>query len=195
MRRMLDGLAHDVRHAVRAARARPGVSLVVVVSLALALGANALLYSVVDATIVRPLPFPDLERLVGVGAAYPRLNEPLEYFEVLSAPEYLDIKSGVSSFGAAAGFDLGNEHVLANDVPERVFTAYFWDDPFPVLGITPAAGRSFTAEEVTSARRTPRIRRSPGPRLAPSLLVEPRLPRVCRRSLTRSSTWTCIPTT
>jgi predicted permease len=153
MRRMLDGLAHDVRHAVRAARARPGVSLVVVVSLALALGANALLYSVVDATIVRPLPFPDLERLVGVGAAYPRLNEPLEYFEVLSAPEYLDIKSGVSSFGAAAGFDLGNEHVLANDVPERVFTAYFWDDPFPVLGITPAAGRSFTAEEIASGAR------------------------------------------
>ncbi len=153
MPRMLDGLAHDMRHAFRAARARPGVSVVVVLSLALALGANALLYSVVDATIVRPLPFPDLERLVGVGAAYPRLNQPLEYFEALSAPEYLDIKNGVGSFAAAAGFDLGNEHVLANDLPERVFTAYFWDDPFPVLGITPAAGRSFTAEEITSGAR------------------------------------------
>ena len=49
------------------------------------------------------------------------------------------------------GFDLGNEPVMLGTTPERMFTAYFFDDPFTVLGIAPSAGRSFTADEIRSA--------------------------------------------
>ena len=73
-------LRQDTLYAARSLRHNLGFALVIVLSLAIGIGANALLYAVVDRAILRPFPFPDLDRLVGVGAAYPRLNEPLEFF-------------------------------------------------------------------------------------------------------------------
>ena len=134
----------------RSLRSRPGLTATVVLSLAVGLGANALLFAVADGAIVRPFPFPDPDRLVGVGAAYPKLNRPLSFFEALSGPEYVDIR-GVTSLRDVTAFDLGNEPVLIGETPERVFTAFVWDDPLRVIGLPPAMGRSFTPEELRTA--------------------------------------------
>lgn len=135
----------------RALRARPALSVLIAGSLAIGIAANAVLFAVVDAAILRPFPFPEPDRLVGVGAAYPRLNRGLDFFEVLSGPEYAAIKAGARTIDRMAGFDLGNEPVLAGDTPERVFTGYFWDDAFPTLGLAPFAGRGFSEEELRTA--------------------------------------------
>lgn len=132
----------------RAVRARPALSALFALSLAVGIAANAALFAVIDAAVLRPFPFPEPERLVGVGAAYPRLNRPLDFFEVLSGPEYAAIKESTQTLAHVAGFDLGNEPVLIGDTPERVFTGYLWDDAFATLGVAPAAGRAFTPEEL-----------------------------------------------
>jgi hypothetical protein len=132
----------------RAVRARPALSALIAASLAVGIAANAVLFAVIDAAVLRPFPFAEPERLVGVGAAYPRLNQPLDFFESLSGPEYAAIKADAGTLEAIAGFDLGNEPVLVGDSPERVFTGYFWDDAFATLKIAPLAGRAFTDEEL-----------------------------------------------
>jgi predicted permease len=137
-------------HAWRSLRARPALSALVILSLAAGIAANAILFAVVDAAILRPFPFPDADRLVGVGAAYPRVNRNanLNFFEVFSGPEYHAISERSRTLVGVAGLDLGNEPVLIGDTPERVFTAYLWADAFTALQVTPFAGRGFTATEL-----------------------------------------------
>ena len=76
-----------IRQAWRAATARPLHAILVAGSMAIGIAANASVFAIVDAAIVRPFPFPSPERLIGVGAAYPRLNRGLEFFESISGPE------------------------------------------------------------------------------------------------------------
>ena len=109
----------------RAVRARPGLSALIAGSLAVGIAANAILFAIIDAAVLRPFPFPEPDRLVGVGAAYPRLNRPLDFFEALSGPEYAAIRDSAHTLVTPAGFDLGNEPVLVGETPERVFTGYF----------------------------------------------------------------------
>jgi predicted permease len=116
-------------------------------SLAVGLAANAILFAVVDGAILRPFPFPEPERVVGLGAAYPAINRPLSFFESLSGPEYVDI-AGVTTLQQVSAFDLGNEPVLLGDTPERVFTAFVWNDPLRTLAMPASLGRSFDDEEL-----------------------------------------------
>ena len=97
-----------VRQASASLQSRPGLAATITLSLAIGLGANALLFAVVDGAILRPFPFPEPDRLVGVGAGFPKANRPLGFFEALSGPEYVDITT-VSSLTDVAAFDLGNE--------------------------------------------------------------------------------------
>jgi putative ABC transport system permease protein len=139
------------RQAWKSATARRGHAAIVAGAIAAGIAANAVVFAVVDGAILRPFPFPEPDRLVGVGAAYPRLNRGLEFFEAISGPEYAAIREQVPSLDRVAGFDLGNEPVMLGGTPERVFTAYFFDDPFRVLGVHPSAGRTFTADELRAA--------------------------------------------
>jgi len=146
----VDAIRKYLRQGRRVLQSRPGLTATIVVSLAIGLGANALLFAVVDGAILRPFPFPEPDRFVGVGAAYPKLNRPLGFFEVLSGPEYVDIRS-VSGLTDVSAFDLGNEPVMIGNTPERVFTAFVWDDPLRPLGLPAALGRSFTTDELHTA--------------------------------------------
>jgi len=139
-----------LQDAWRALRARPGLSATVIASLAIGIGANALLFAVVDAAILRPFPFAEPDRLVGVGMAAPKLNRPLGFFEVFSGPETEDLRRGAATLTNIAAFDLNNEPVMIGDSPERVFTAFVWDDLFATLGVAPRLGRGFSAEELAT---------------------------------------------
>lgn len=141
----------ELRQAWRAIAARKGLAATLVLSLGVGIGANAMLYAIVDGAVLRPFAFPEPDKLVGIGAAYPKLRRPLEFFEVLSGPEYQEIKAGAGGVQSVTGFDLGNEPVIVNGAPERVFTAYVFDDPLATLALPPALGRAFTDAEISGA--------------------------------------------
>ena len=127
----MDTILQDVWYALRQFARKPGFAAVAVLSLGMAIGANSLIYGLVQGFVLRPFPYPDSDRLVAVGVGFPRVSNDRRYVEVLSPAEYADIKS-LRSFGSAAAFDLGNRNISGGDVPERVFTALLLDDLFPV---------------------------------------------------------------
>lgn len=146
-RNEMDTIIQDISYAVRQFVRRPGFAAVGILSLGLAIGANSLIYGLVQGFVLHPFPYPDPDRLVAVGVGFPRISNDRRYVEALSPAEYADIKS-LRSFGPAAAFDLGNRNISGVDVPERVFTALLLDDLFPVIGMAPQLGRGFTREEL-----------------------------------------------
>lgn len=143
----MDTVLQDVGYAFRQLARRPVFAAVVVVSLALGIGGNSLIYGLVDGYVLHPFPYPAPDRLLSVGVGFPRLSSDVRHVEVLSPLEYGDIQR-VRSFAATAAFDLGNRNIVGTDMPERVFTALLLDDLFPVIGMAPQLGRGFTREEL-----------------------------------------------
>jgi putative ABC transport system permease protein len=143
----MDTFIQDLRYALRQFVRRPGFTAIGVLSLGLAVGGNNLIYGMLDGFVFHPFPYPQPDRLVAVGVTFPKLSSETSYVEVLSPAEYLDIRK-TRSFATTASFDLGNRNISGGDVPERVFTALLLDDLFPVMGMAPALGRGFTAEEL-----------------------------------------------
>ena len=146
-RTLMDTLLQDVRYGLRQFIRRPGFTAIAVISLALAIGANSLVYGIVDGFALRPFDYPDPDRLLTVGVTFPKMSSETSYVETLSPAEYADIRTSKSFLNTAA-FDLGNRNLSGGDVPERVFTALLLDDPFPVLRMKPTLGRGFTREEL-----------------------------------------------
>jgi putative ABC transport system permease protein len=143
-------LAQDLRYAWRTVRKSPGFALVVIVSLALGIGANSLIYSVVDGIVLRPFPYPNADRIVSIGVTYPALSGERRFIEAISPPEYNDIRAGSKTIDRFFAFDLGNRNISGGDQPERVFTAFVWGDPMAAIGVRPLLGRSFRPEETTT---------------------------------------------
>ena len=143
----MSSLVQDVRFAIRQARSRPGFTSVVIGVLALGLGANAAIFSVVNAALLRRLPYPDPDRLVllferGLVTEGGGPN-------VVSLRNFLDWRAQSTSFESmAAGrgftFNLGADR---NFRPERVEAAVFTSGLFQTLGVQPIIGRGFRAEE------------------------------------------------
>ena len=93
----METIVQDVRYAIRQFVHRPGFTAIAVLSLGLAIGGNSLIYGLVDGFVFRPFPFPDPDRLVAVGVAFPKVSSEVDYIETLSPPEYLDIRSARAS--------------------------------------------------------------------------------------------------
>jgi len=148
----METLLQDVRYACRQFVRRPGFTAIAVLSLALAIGGNSLIFGLLDGFVFNPFPYPEPNRLVAIGATFPKVSSDTTYIEVLSPAEYGDIKQS-TAFSHLAAFDLGNRNVSGGDVPERVFTALLLDDLFPVIGMKPALGRGFTREELAPRGR------------------------------------------
>jgi putative ABC transport system permease protein len=146
-RSAMEAFLQDIRYAWRQFVHRPGFTAICVLSLGLAIGGNSLIYGMLDGFVFHPFPYPEPDRLVAVGVTFPKLSAETSYVEVLSPPEYLDIRK-TQSFARTASFDLGNRNISGGDVPERVFTALLLDDLFPVIGMPPVLGRGFTQEEL-----------------------------------------------
>ncbi|HEU4752536.1 MAG TPA: permease prefix domain 1-containing protein, partial [Armatimonadota bacterium] len=150
---LLENVARDVRHAARSLRRAPGFTLVAVATLALGIGASTVVFSVVDGVVLNPFPYPEPDRLVGIGPAFPRLGQPVSYWEVLSPAEYEDIRDGTRTLEREVAWDMGNRQVTIGDATENVFTALWWGDAFATLGVQPALGRGFLPEEIEQGER------------------------------------------
>ncbi|HEY4215943.1 MAG TPA: ABC transporter permease [Gemmatimonadaceae bacterium] len=130
----------DIRYAVRQLRRNSALNVAAILCFALGIGANTAMFSVVDALLLRPLPFPHADRLVLVGEALPRVGK--ENFGVISAPEYEDYRRlDGHAFSASAIFE-PESHALAGDgEPERVVGLRASSSIFTVLDIAAERGR------------------------------------------------------
>ena len=143
-------LVQDLRYAWRALRRSPGFTAVVVASLALGIGANVLIFSLVDGIVLRPYDLPEPDRLVAVGVAFPSADPERRYIEAIGAPEFADIRARQTGLASTFAYDLGNRNLSGGDRPERVATAFLWGDPFATIGLRPHLGRGFSWEETTA---------------------------------------------
>ena len=141
---MIEELARDLRHGLRLMARAPGFSAVVVLTLALAIGANAAVFALVNGVLLRPLPYPDATRLAVVTESLPALGFPVLPF---SAPDFEDYAREQRSFASLAPYS-GSEHDLSGDgEAERIPTARVGAGLFGVLGVAPLLGRTFTADD------------------------------------------------
>jgi putative ABC transport system permease protein len=143
---MLDGLARDVAGAWRSLHRSPGYALAVVVTLALGIGANAAIFSVVRGVLLGAAPYPEADRLLLLSET----NVERGWTEAQVAPaNFLDWQERARSFGGMAAFtDFLDDWVVAGSgAPERVRRMAVAGDLFGVLGRVPALGRSFRPEE------------------------------------------------
>ena len=144
----------ELRVAARALRARPVFTLVAVATLAIGIGSSAAIFSVVNAVLLRPLPFPDSQRLASLYTRYlPSTGYDFPYF-ALSGPEFTDIQKRVSALSSVAAYEFGFRNVaLPGGEGERLLTMAVTSQFFDALGVAPRQGRTFTAAESQQAGR------------------------------------------
>ena len=133
-------LLQDVRYALRAMARRPGFTAVVLGTLALGIGANAAIFSVVNAVLLRPLPFAHPERIVD-------FQQPDPYWTV-SEPEFVDYQRGVPALSKLAAYNSNNATIsIAGVDPIRSVGTRVSHDFFDIFGVKPEIGRVFADDE------------------------------------------------
>ncbi len=137
-------MLRDVRVALRSLASRPGSSLIVVATLALGIGVNTALFSVLNAVLLRPLPYPEPDRVMTVWESNPGIGIDQDQ---ASAGNFVDWQQGSRSFQAMAAYRYGGHVLTELDEPERITTLQVTPELFGVLGATPMAGRLFGADD------------------------------------------------
>ncbi len=137
-------MKHDVLHALRHLRKHPGYTLVTLLTLALGIGANTAIFSVVNGVLLKPLPYLDPSRLVLVTSQFPALG--FDHFWV-SAPEFLEFRERNRAFAEVGAYRAGAVNLGTQDRPRRVNSALVTSELLPVLGVPAVAGRHFTRED------------------------------------------------
>ncbi len=142
---LMSTLVRELRHAVRSLAKTPGPTAVIVVTLALGIGANTAIFSIVEGVLLRPLPYADPERLVSLWQN-DRLRGTSQ--EGFSLPDYFDVRAGNEVFDSMAAFtSLSTTWTSEDDEPRRMTAARVSASLTEVLRVSPALGRSFRAEE------------------------------------------------
>lgn len=186
MRAWLEAMGQEVRHGARALRKSPGFTAVAMTTLALGIGANTAMFSVVNAVLLRPLPFKDSDRLVTIWASLPRRHRDQLPTSLL---DYFDWRRQATGFASLAAFTDLTLNLSRAGEPEHLAAFEVSADLFPTLRVTPALGRNFTLDE--DRRGGPRVvilgdgdlrrRRRAGPHRDRRRLVASRAPGHGRR--------------
>ena len=137
-------LMQDLRYTARTLRQSPVFTAAALLTVALGIGANTAIFSVVNAVMLRPLPFPAPDRLVQVAEKNDKLGLP--YFGA-SLLNYLSWKEQAQSFEALGAFGFGNYTLTGNGAPEQFTGAPITPSLLPLLGLQPVAGRGFREGE------------------------------------------------
>ncbi|HVF44973.1 MAG TPA: ABC transporter permease [Pyrinomonadaceae bacterium] len=137
-------LLQDLRYGARTLWARPGFTAVAVLTLALGIGANTAIFSLVNAVLLKPLPFPEAERLVMIWEDASSIGFP----ENTPAPaNYLDWKTQSNSFEEMGALSTVSFNLTGAGEPQKVMGQAMTANFLPMLGVRPALGRTFTADE------------------------------------------------
>jgi predicted permease len=139
-----DVLRQDLRLAARSLLRAPGFAIVTILTLALGIGANTAIFSIVNGVILRPLGYPKPEQLMYLTTQFPAFG--FDQFWV-SPPEYFEFRELSQSFAAVGAYTTGEVNLTAGDRPLRVRSASVDDRLLTALGLQPFAGRLFAAGE------------------------------------------------
>jgi predicted permease len=139
---MASTLWQDVRYGARMLLKTPGVSIIVIIALALGIGANSAIFSVVNAVLLRPLPFDQPDSLVFLNEKSPVLDE-----MSISYPNFTDWRAQNQSFEKMGVYNRGSYNLTGAGEAERIVTAQMSADLFSVLRVNALHGRLFTNDE------------------------------------------------
>ncbi len=139
----LEELLQDLRYGARMLRKNSGFTLVAVLTLALGIGANTAIFSIVNGVLLQPLPYPRPEQLVVAARTEPRFDHPVP----VSGPNFLDWRARATQFQSLAGFDGRGFTIMLGNHPEHVLGAAVSFNFLSVLQVTPVLGRDFLATE------------------------------------------------
>ncbi|HEY5037333.1 MAG TPA: ABC transporter permease, partial [Chthoniobacterales bacterium] len=142
-------MLQEIRLALRQLLKNPLFALVAIVTLALGIGATTAVFTLVDALLIKPLPYKDPGRLVLLFEHF--RDQHLATIPV-SAPEFLEYKAQLKSVDQLAAFTTAAYNLSAGEIPERVFGATVSAELFPLLGVQPIRGRIFRPEECAAGR-------------------------------------------
>ncbi len=138
----MNTLYHDLRYALRQLRRSPGFAAIAILTLALGIGANTAIFSVVNAVLLRPLPYAEPERLVQLySAGFQEGRFSLSY------PDVGDLRGLHQVFTDAAAFATQQFNFTGAGDPREIEAVFASAQLFPLLGVSPALGRTFTAED------------------------------------------------
>ena len=140
----MENLVQDLRYGVRMLLQKPAFTFVVVLALAVGIGANSAIFSVVNAVLLRPLPYADPERLVMIWMDNSRINIAEDWH---SFPNYTDYRDHNEVLESIAAFNNRSFNITGSGEPERVQGAWMTGSLLPLLGVAPALGRNFSSEE------------------------------------------------
>jgi putative ABC transport system permease protein len=140
---ILELLAQDIRFALRQLRKSPGFTFIALLTLTLGIGATTALFSVVDAVMLKPLPFPNADRLVRVESVIAANGHGGE----ASYLDFVDLRARNHVTDGMAAFDTGDFTLIGQREPEHLQGAVVSAQLFSLLGVTPALGRTFRDEE------------------------------------------------
>lgn len=135
---------YDLRISLRQFLRNPGFTLAIVATLALGIGANSAIFSLINAVLLKPLPYPDPDRLVRI---WGRTTKPDIPRLLASEGEVLDYQTKFSSFESVAAYVWREGNLTSGDQPERIRIYYTTHQLWDVIGVKPLLGRTYGAEE------------------------------------------------
>ncbi len=137
----MDSLSQDLRYAVRRLVKSPGFTAVAVLTLALGIGANSAIFSVVNGVLLKPLPFPQPEQLVRIFHVYDGQRT------TMSGPNFWDLASQAQTLASAAAFSGSSKTLTGEGEPVRLDAADVSGSFFELLGVRPALGRALNSDD------------------------------------------------
>ncbi len=137
-------VAQELKQAARSLARVPVFSLAAVLTLALGIGANTAIFSVINGVVLRPLPFAKPEQLVYITSQFPKMN--LDHFP-LDGAEFIELRERNHAFKEVGAYSVGAVNVGADENPRRVTSAVASASLFGAMGVPPVSGRTFTQEE------------------------------------------------
>src|SRR6185503_918905 len=140
----MSAFLQDVRYAIRTLRRSVGLTFVIVASLAIGIGANTAIFSVVNALLIKPLPYPDAERLAVLWLRSPGINIPQDW---PSPGQFIDVQTENRSFEEMSISQGRSGALLGLDQPQRVEALLTSSSLFHLLGAKPLYGRLLLPEE------------------------------------------------
>ena len=140
----METLLRDIRYGIRTLLKRPGLTAIAVLTLALGIGANTAIFSVVNAVLLRSLPYPNPEQLVRVGGANLKTGVNIQTF---SPPDFYDWRDRNHVFEGMAAYDGWSPSLTGAGEPERISAARVSANFFDLLKVNPAYGRTFLPHE------------------------------------------------
>jgi len=141
---MMERLIQDLRYGIRVLRRKPSFTIIVILALGIGIGANTAIFSVVNAIILRPLPYRNFERIAMIWMDNPKLGVKEDWH---SYPNYSDYKDQNQVFEDMAAFNNRSFNLTGTGDPVRITGAWSTASLFTVLGVDPALGRVYTEED------------------------------------------------